>query len=90
MMVFMHRIMFSCETATLMVSKSFHQKLTFAEKQRLKMHLLTCKPCRDFKTNSIVLNKGIDKMNRNVENIKTYRLSEDTKKKMVKSIHENL
>ena len=90
MMGIMHRMMYSCEQASFLVSKSFHQKLTFAEKQRLKMHLSMCKPCRNFKTNNTILNQGFQKISQQSHNMSTFKLSDQKKTELKKNIRNRI
>ncbi len=42
------KIMINCKEATFLYSKSLETKLHFANKFRLKIHLMMCKHCRHF------------------------------------------
>ncbi len=85
----MHRMIYSCEEATLKISKSHHQKLTFSEKQRLKFHMAICKPCRDFKIASSAINHGLRHLKRKTETNNTFKLSVEQKEKLKSAILKN-
>jgi len=48
----MGKIMLSCDTATLLITKGEFTRLSCVEKVQLKMHLASCKFCRRFKMQS--------------------------------------
>lgn len=83
-----NRIMYSCQEATYTVSKSFHKKLTFAEKQKLKMHLAMCKPCREFKTQNETINTGIKKLINSPAMPATFKLSQARKDKIKQAMSQ--
>lgn len=87
MMAFMHRLMYSCEEATFLTSKSMHQKLTFAQKQQLKWHLSMCKYCREYERNIKIINNGAKNINRFLQNgDPLYHLSNERKNQIKKTI----
>lgn len=47
--------MLSCFKATQLISLSNERPLAFKEKAALRMHLLMCSACRNFKKNSTIL-----------------------------------
>lgn len=51
--------MLSCFKATQLISLSNERPLAFKEKAALRMHLLMCSACRNFKTNSATLGKAM-------------------------------
>lgn len=53
----LHTIIYSCEKATALIEKMQLNELTLQEKIRLRFHLLSCVPCRDYKIQSTVIDK---------------------------------
>lgn len=49
--------MLSCFKATQLISLSNERPLAFKEKAALRIHLLMCSACRNFKKNSAMLGK---------------------------------
>ncbi len=59
MMVAMSKRMLSCDEAGYLISRSYEDKLTFKEKFRLRMHLLSCYLCRRYEKQLAQLNKVV-------------------------------
>lgn len=55
----MDKIMLSCDTATLLITKGEFTRLTCVEQVQLKMHLAGCKFCRRFKQQSEFISYAI-------------------------------
>jgi predicted anti-sigma-YlaC factor YlaD len=69
----MKKLMISCEKASMLISKSQDQDLTFQEKVNLQMHLAGCKFCRRYK-------KDVDFL---TEKLTSYRqITEEQKKQL--------
>ena len=86
----MNRLMYNCNDATFVISKGRHQKLTFSEKQKLRMHLAFCKHCRAYNRDIAILEKNINMATNNtiLEN-PIYKLPQD-KKVLIKKMMSNL
>ncbi len=69
----MNLLMISCEKASMLISKSQDQDLTFQEKVNLQMHLAGCKFCRRYKKDIQIL----------TDNLKNYRqITEEQKQQL--------
>ncbi len=72
----LHTIIYSCEKATALIEKMQMQELTLQEKIRLRFHLLSCEPCREYKAQSKMIDDVLKKHfinsseieNKNLEN----------------------
>lgn len=62
LLIIMKPFIFSCEKATLLISKREEGKLTFNEKARLRFHLVLCSMCRSFEKQTAMLSKAAGKM----------------------------
>ena len=50
--------MMTCEDATLMMTRSEYEKLSYMNNIRLRMHIMLCKPCQSFnKQNKLITEK---------------------------------
>jgi len=79
----MDKLMLSCDTATMLITKSEYKKLNCIENIQLKMHLLGCKFCRRFKKQSEFISYAIknDFANLDNKNLKV-ELSDEQKEKL--------
>ncbi len=59
LMVFMSKGMISCDEASFLISRSYDDKLTFRQKFKLKMHLLSCYLCRRYEKQLAQLNDAV-------------------------------
>lgn len=57
----LHTIIYSCEKATALIEKMHMQELTLQEKIRLRFHLLTCNPCREYNNQSQIIDDVLKK-----------------------------
>jgi ActR/RegA family two-component response regulator len=72
----LHTVIYSCEKATALIEKMQMQELTLQEKIRLRFHLLSCEPCREYKDQSKIIDDVLKKHftqsseieNKNLEN----------------------
>ena len=72
----LHTIIYSCEKATALIEKMQMQELSLQEKIRLRFHLLSCNPCREYTTQSKLIDDVLKKHfvntseieNKNLEN----------------------
>ena len=82
-------MMLSCDSATLLITKGAFVKLSLIDELRLKMHLASCKLCRRFEKQSLVMNQQIKDFS-NIDSTKiTHRLSDDQKNKLSNIIDNN-
>ncbi len=59
----------SCYKATELIEKNFHFKLSYLEKIQLRMHKMMCNACTQYEKQSLILEKGISKMDNKAPNI---------------------
>ncbi len=77
-------MMLSCDTATLLITKSEFENLNFSEEMRLKFHLASCKFCLRFKEQSLEINEKIKDFSRlDSENL-SHVLNEEQKNNISK------
>ncbi|MCK5845833.1 MAG: hypothetical protein KAG84_00220 [Bacteroidales bacterium] len=72
-------MMFSCDTATLLITKREHTKLTILDGLRLQMHLASCKFCRRFDEQSKEISAQIKDFSNLKSNNPIHKLSEEQK-----------
>ena len=58
----MHIFFLSCLKATELIEKKFHFNLSLKEKLQLKMHKMMCEACTKYEKHSLLIEKGISKM----------------------------
>ena len=82
----MHRMMLSCDTATLYITKKEYQKLSCKENIQLNMHLMGCRFCRAFNKQNAILSEKIHELHTHAFQAE---LNPDKKKDIQKEL-ENL
>ena len=91
MMVFMSKRMLSCEDTSLLMSKSFEEKLPIKQRFRLRMHVISCNLCRRYE-------KQLKQLNEVVVNYKTtcqqpgcqHSMSPDAKERISQHVNKEL
>ncbi len=86
----MQAILGSCERATMLVEKGCAGELSFFEKWQLKLHIGVCSYCKDYKKDSELMDKMMDKNCDEILKSTDKKLSEDCKERMRNSIADNL
>ena len=56
MMVFLSKRMLSCEETGYLISRAYDKKLSFRERFRMRMHLISCNLCRRYEKQLAQLN----------------------------------
>lgn len=76
--------MYTCKKATELIEKEPFEKLSFLTKVRMKMHLMMCGACSNYKKQSQTLSGWI----KNQPNVKAGEpmLSEDSKKRIIENV----
>lgn len=88
MMKGMSKIMLDCENATLLVTKSEFEQLGWIEKMKLRMHLASCKLCRNFSDQSKYITTQINHI-KNIDPQKLrLHLTDEQKSRLNKTIKE--
>jgi len=77
-------MMLSCDTATLLITKSEFEKLGCIDNLRLKMHLASCKFCRRFNEQSKEISFQIKKLSSIDNNNPSHKLSDQQKERLSK------
>ena len=80
----MMMMMLNCRQATLLVDKQEYVELSTKEKMDLKMHLSTCKHCRNYSAQSKIINKTLIRAFK--FNELELKLSDNQKQKLINSI----
>ncbi|MFM2157020.1 MAG: hypothetical protein RL516_1769 [Bacteroidota bacterium] len=70
----LHTIIYSCEKATALIEKMQLQELSLQEKIRLRFHLLSCKPCLEYSTQSKFIDDVLKKHFVNTSDIENKNL----------------
>jgi len=83
----MMRMMLNCRQASLLVDKQEYVELSTKEKMDLKMHLSTCKHCRNYSAQSKIINKTLAKVFK--FNELELKLSDAQKQKLIKGTSTN-
>ncbi len=83
----MNKVLLSCDTATLMVTKGEFTRLSCLEQLQLRMHLAGCKFCRRFKKQSEFISYAIRQADRIPDkgNLWLY-LTDEQRKRLKKKI----
>ncbi len=83
----MDKIMLSCDSATLLITKGEFTRLSCVEKVQLKIHLASCKFCRRFKQQSEFISYTIRQADRipEKENLRLH-LTETQKQQIKKRL----
>lgn len=78
------RVMMNCKQATRAIEKEAEGKLFFWQRMQLRLHLLMCKPCMQFKTHWDALALLLKKRTRDA------KLSLEDKQRMIDQIDEEI
>ncbi len=82
-------IMFSCKEATFLISIAEEKKLSFGQRIRLRIHLLSCDACKNFKKQISYLSEGYKKFDQGLKEGKIlFTLSKEDKLKLDKDLNE--
>ena len=79
----------SCLKATEMIEKKLHFKLSIKEKIQLKLHLMMCDACKKYEKQSILIEKGILKMHKNITTPINLEELKDRINKSLKDLNQN-
>jgi len=66
----MHRMVYSCDVASLYITRSEYEKLSFSENIRLNMHLMGCEVCRRFKIQNTLISHQLEGLKSNPDKLK--------------------
>ena len=80
----MMKMMLNCRQASLLVDKQEYVELSTKEKMDLKMHLSTCKYCRNYSAQSKIINKTLAKAFK--FNELELKLSDEQKQRLINSV----
>lgn len=79
--------MLNCKEASQIISQSLDRPLSFSERLQLKVHLLMCDACRQFKRQLVALQQHFKTMVRQVENDENIHLSAQKKADILEKIN---
>ena len=83
------KIMISCHDATYLISKKQEEKLSFAERIKLAIHLMYCKYCNRFNKQTKQITLSIKKMNEKMrKNSVNLKLTEEQKKRIEEAMRK--
>lgn len=83
----MNSVMLDCDTATLLITKEDFVKLSCREQVQLKMHLISCKLCRRFKSQMQLMDSYLQVWHPVDSSSKPFlHLSNEQKEKMKKKL----
>lgn len=81
--------MLTCKQASKLVSQSLDRPLTWLEKIQLKLHLLICNPCTQFKRQLNMLRTALQRIRNGVEHDSTIKLPLDVKNRILHRIESD-
>jgi hypothetical protein len=81
--------MLTCKEASKLVSQSLDRPLTWLEKIQLKLHLLICNPCTQFKRQLNMLRTALQRVRNGVEHDSTIKLPLDVKNRILHRIESD-
>lgn len=86
----MSKIMLDCDKATLLVTKAEFEELGWLNRLKLKMHLASCKFCRNFSEQSNYISTQL-KVFKSIDPQKlSLHLSDEQKNRLNKTVKEQL
>jgi len=88
MMKGMSKIMLDCNKATLLITKGEFEQLGCVNKLKLKMHLASCKFCRNFAEQSKYISTRLNDLKSIDPNKLKLHLTDEQKNRMNKTIKE--
>lgn len=81
--------MLSCKQASKLVSQSLDRPLTWSERMQLKLHLLMCNPCTQFKRQLNMLRSALQRLRNHMENDHTIKLPLAVKNRIMLTVESN-
>ncbi len=78
--------MLTCKQASKLVSQSLDRPLTWSEKVMLRLHLLICDPCTQFKRQLNMLRTALQRITNGIEHDSTIKLPPDVKSRILQTI----
>jgi len=84
----MSKIMLDCENATLLITKGEFEQLGWMSKVKLRMHLASCKFCRNFSEQSKYISSQVNDIKIIDPQKLRLHLTEEQKKRLNKTVQE--
>jgi len=81
--------MLTCKQASKLISQSLDCPLTWSEKMQLKLHLLICNPCTQFKRQLNMLRTALQRIRYSIEHDSTIQLPLDVKNRIWHTIESD-
>lgn len=82
-------MMLTCKQASKLVSQSLDRPLTWSEKLQLKLHLLICNPCTQFKRQLNMLRTALRRIRNDIEHDSSIKLPLDVKNRILHRIESD-
>jgi len=82
-------MMLTCKQASKLVSQSLDRPLTWSEKLQLKLHLLICDPCTQFKRQLNMLRTALRRIRNDIEHDSSIKLPLDVKNRILHRIESD-
>ena len=79
---FIHIFVLSCKTATFLIEKRLHQKLSLIEALQLNLHLSICKLCKSYEHKTKIMDKTMRIIAKNKQHLSVFSQEELEEKKI--------
>lgn len=81
--------MLTCKQASQLISQSLDHPLSWSQKVKLRLHLLVCIPCNQFKQQLKLLRVALQRIKNATENDQNIQLPLDVKDRILKTIESD-
>lgn len=81
--------MLTCKQASQLISQSLDHPLSWPQKMKLRLHLLMCTPCTQFKQQLNVLRVALRRIRNTTENDQNIQLPLDVKDRILRTIESD-
>lgn len=81
--------MLTCKQASKLISQSLDHPLSWSERVRLKLHLIICDACTQFKQQLNLLRTALQRIRNATENDLNIQLPSDVKDRIVRTIESD-
>ncbi|MFZ3087970.1 MAG: zf-HC2 domain-containing protein [Methylotenera sp.] len=81
--------MLTCKQASQLISQSLDHPLSWSQKVKLRLHLLVCIPCNQFKQQLKLLRVALQRIRNATENDQNIQLPLDVKDRILKTIESD-
>jgi len=81
--------MLTCKQASQLISQSLDHPLSWSQKVKLRLHLLMCIPCNQFKQQLKLLRVALQRIRNATENDQNIQLPLDVKDRIMRTIESD-